>query len=184
MAADPERGATRGPVRPPVALAFATIGFGALAIFGLGMATLFTGEAVIAAPGLGFVPGAAGFVCAMLAFAGVLWASIGRADVAATQITAGDPGRPRAGGSRHPSYWGSAWAAVVCFVAYVGGVWLAALFTGTDLAVATGVAARLATSWFGLVIAVVAFVCAWSGIALVRTRARRPRWPWEDEFDE
>ncbi|WP_239066239.1 hypothetical protein [Microbacterium hibisci] len=198
MAADGEPGASSGPVRPIVALAFATIGFAALAIFGLGMTSLATGEDVIATPGLGQVPGIAGMVCALLAFAGGLWATIGRearradaatADGATAPQPAGPrmpagPGGPVDAGTRHPSYWGAAWTTAASFLAYVGGVWLGALFTGADLGVATSVAGRLATSWFGFAVAAAAFVSAWSGIALVRTRAHRPRWPWEDEFDE
>ncbi|NLP84397.1 hypothetical protein HF576_11080 [Microbacterium sp. CFH 90308] len=180
-----------GPVRPLTALAFATIGFVALAIFGLGMTSLATSEDVIATPGLGQIPGATGVALATLAFAGGLWAAIGRADRtdAATPAAAEAPRSPRGEdgsgpgrGARpgHPSFWGSAWTTLACFVAYVGGVWLAALVTGADLAVATAVAGRLATSWFGVAVAAAAFVCSWSGIALVRTRAHRPRWPWED----
>jgi len=166
MAGDAPQGSSQGPVRPPVALAFATAGFFALLIFGLGMTSLATGEDVIAAPGLGQVPGVAGVVCATLAFAGGLWAAIARA------------------GMRHPSYWGAAWTTAATFLAYLAGVWFGAVFTGADLGAATAVVGRLATSWFGLVIAAAAFVSAWAGVALVRTRARRPRWPWEDEFDE
>ncbi|HEY9307428.1 MAG TPA: hypothetical protein VIP82_06450 [Microbacterium sp.] len=175
MAGDGEGAASAGPVRPPIALAFATIGFVALTIFGLGMTSLILAEDVIATPGLGQIPGAAGVVCATLAFAGGLWAAIARA------------GSGPAGGSaaaRHPSYWGAAWTTAAAFLAYVGAVWFAAVFTGADLGVATAVAGRLATSWFGVSVAAAAFVSAWAGIALVRTRAHRPRWPWEDDFDE
>jgi hypothetical protein len=181
-----------GPVRPLTALAFATIGFVALAIFGLGMTSLAIGEDVIATPGLGQIPGATGVVLATLAFAGGLWAAIGRADRTDAAAPAGAEASRSQGvggggagvgvgaGAGHPSFWGSAWTTLACFVAYVGGVWLAGLATGADLAVATAVAGRLATSWFGVAVAAAAFVCSWSGIALVRTRARRPRWPWED----
>lgn len=181
-----------GPVRPVTALAFATVGFVALAIFGLGMTSLVASQDVIATPGLGQVPGIAGMVLATLAFAGGLWASIrgaGATDAAAPGETAESaPGAPRGGpgaaGPRHPSFWGAAWTTAACFVAYLAGVWLGAVFSGAGPGVAGGVVGRLATSWFGLVIAAAAFVCAWAGIALVRTRAHRPRWPWEDEFDE
>jgi hypothetical protein len=181
-----------GPVRPLTALAFATVGFVALAIFGLGMTSLATDEDVIATPGLGQIPGATGFLLATLAFAGGLWSAIGRADRTDAAASAGEQtprspglgaggsGSARGAGPGHPSFWGSAWTTLACYVAYVGGVWLAALVTGADLAVATAAAGRLATSWFGVAVAAAAFVCAWSGIALVRTRARRPRWPWED----
>jgi hypothetical protein len=185
MAGDGGADVSHGSVRPPLALAFATIAFAALTIFGLGMTSLATGEDVIATPGLGQVPGIAGIVCATLAFAAGLWVAIGRAegDAAARPPATGNA-TPRPIAPRHPSYWGAAWTTAGCFLAYIGGVWLGALFTGAELGVATGVAGRLATSWFGLVVAAAAFVCAWAGIALVRTRARRPRWPWEDEYDE
>ncbi|GAA5202297.1 hypothetical protein GCM10025773_25010 [Microbacterium jejuense] len=164
-------------MRPPVALAFATIGFAALVIFGFGMVSLSTGEDVIATPGLGQIPGIVGVILAVLAFAGGLWTSIANAGErvdAAAPAASGDRGR------RHPSFWGVVWTTAAAFLAYVGGVWFGAVATGADLAVATGVAGRLATSWFGAVVAGAAFVSAWAGIALVRTRAHRPRWPWED----
>lgn len=179
-----------GQVRPVTALAFATLGFVALAIFGLGMTSLATSQDVIATPGLGQIPGISGMVLATLAFAAGLWASIrGAGSATASGASADDatgvPGTGRSAvGPRRPSFWGAAWTTAACFLAYIGGVWLGAVASGAGPGVAGGVAGRLATSWFGLVIAAAAFVCAWSGIALVRTRAHRPRWPWEDEFDE
>ena len=164
-------------MRPAVALAFATIGFVALTIFGLGMVSLAIGEDVIATPGLGQLPGIVGVILAVLAFAGGLWASIGKAG---ERADAAAPAGPGDRGGRHPSFWGVLWTTAAAFLAYIGGVWFGAVATGTDLAVATGVAGRLATSWFGVVVAGAAFVSAWAGIALVRTRAHRPRWPWED----
>ena len=161
MSRDPQ--AEGGPVRPLTALAFATTGFIALAIFGLGMTSLILGEDVISTPGLGQLPGIVGMTAATLAFAAGLWAAVRRAPA---------------------SYWGAGWTAVAAFLGYVGGVWLGALFAGVDPAVATSVAGGLATSWFGAVIAASGFIAAWGGVALVRTHARRPRWPWEDEFDE
>ncbi|MFC8682479.1 hypothetical protein ACFT30_13235 [Microbacterium ureisolvens] len=198
MAGEGGAGAPQGPVRPVIALTFATTGFAALTIFGLGMTSLVTGEDVIATPGLGQIPGIVGVVCALLAFAGGLWAAIGRkpggADAATrggatAEATAAGAARAGAGasfdaGARHPSYWGAAWTTAASFLAYIGGVWFGAVFTGASLGVATSVAGRLATSWFGFAVAAAAFACAWAGIALVRTRAHRPRWPWEDEFDE
>lgn len=192
MTADGGGGPSQGPVRPAVALAFATVGFIALAIFGLGMTSLFVGEDVIATPGLGQIPGITGMVCATLAFAGGLWAAIARARSGTDAAPLGGapasaptrPGQATGAAPRHPSYGGAAWTTAASFLAYVGGVWLAAVVTGAGLGVATAVAGRLATSWFGVVVAAAAFVSAWSGIALVRTRAHRPRWPWEDEFDD
>jgi hypothetical protein len=171
--------------------------FAAFTIFGLGMTSLATGEDVIEAPGLGQVPGIVGVVLAVVVFAGGLWAAIAHADdtrdaaAPAGAVDAGPAGPAAVGaGARagreagHPSFWGSAWTTAACFLAYIGGVWLGAVLSGVDVGVATAVAGRLATSWFGVAVALAAFVCSWAGIALVRTRARRPRWPWEDEFDE
>jgi len=152
-----------GPVRPLVALAFATAAFIALLIFGLGMVSLAIGEAVIEVPGLGQLPGILGTILTTAAFAGTLWAAVRR---------------------RSPTYWGAVWTAGACYLAYVVGVWFGAVVTGSDLAAAGSAAGRIATSWFGVVVAAAALVAAWGGIALVRTRSQRPRWPWEDEFDE
>jgi hypothetical protein len=160
---DADRRGLGGPVRPPVALAFALIGFVALMIFGLGMTSLATDEDVIAAHGLGQFPGILGPIVAAGAFAGATWSAVRRP---------------------HPSFWGALWATVAVYLAYLVGVGAGTLFAGADPLLALGVVGRLATSWFGAVVAAAAFVAAWGGIALVRTRTRRPRWPWERDEDE
>ena len=152
-----------GHVRPLTALAFATAAFIALLIFGLGMLSLAIGEDVIETPGLGQVPGILATVLATAAFAAGLWGAVRMP---------------------HPTFWGAAWTAAATFLAYLAGLWLGAVTTGADLAAAVAVVGRIATTWFGAVVAGAALVAAWGGIALVRTQARRPRWPWEDEFDE
>ncbi|WP_374313903.1 hypothetical protein [Microbacterium sp.] len=152
-----------GPVRPVTALAFATAAFVALLIFGLGTTSLALNEDVVATPGLGQIPGITATVLATAAFATGLWAAVRR---------------PPA------SYWGAAWTSAATFLAYLAGLWFGAVATGAGLAVAGAITGRIATTWFGLVVAGAALVCSWGGIALVRTRAGRPRWPWEDEFDE
>src|SRR5688572_5887709 len=134
-----------GTVRPLTALAFATAAFVALLIFGLGMVSLATNEDVIATPGLGQTAGIVATTLTVAAFAGGLWAAVRRPQ---------------------PSYWGSAWTTAACFLAYTGGVWFGAVFTGVDLAVATAVTGRIATSWFGFAVAAAAFVSSWCGIAL------------------
>lgn len=147
-----------GGVRPPVALAFALIGFAALAICGLGVISLLLDADVIAVRGLGQLPGVAGMLLATAAFAGTLWRGLG---------------------SRHPSFWA---APVVALAAYLGelvGIVAGGLIAGTDPIAAIAAAGEVASSWRGLVVAVAALVSAWAGVALVRTRAGRPRWPWE-----
>ncbi|MDZ8170579.1 hypothetical protein [Microbacterium xanthum] len=151
-----------GPVRPGVAVVFATVGYLALLIFGLGMTSLIIDEAVIAQPGLGQAPGAVAVAASLAAFAAALFAVVRRADP-----------RPRS----------APVIAAVTGLAYLVGLWVTALGTGAGLGSATGVAARVATSWFGLVVLVAAVLSAWAGIELARTRSARPRWSWEDEDD-
>ncbi|WP_442574696.1 hypothetical protein ACSBPH_12705 [Microbacterium sp. F51-2R] len=158
-----DRPPEHGHVRPLVALGLVTAAFGALVICGLGVTSLLLDQDVIAVPGLGQVPGVIGTIFAIGAFALVVWLAIRRPQ---------------------PSYWSAALAAVVTLLAYPLGVWFGAVVTGADLAAAAGAAGAVVTSWFGLVIALAAFACAWAAVALVRTNARRPRWPWEDPDDE
>ena len=161
MAATPD--SSGGPVRPIVALGLATLAFVALLIFGLGMVSLALGADIVETPGLGQIPGILATALTTGAFALALWVAVRR---------------------QHPSFWGALWAALACYVVYVVTIWISVAGTGAGLAVATDVAGRIATTWFGAVVAATAAIAAWGGIALVRTRAHRPRWPWEDEFDE
>jgi hypothetical protein len=162
MTGAPERPES-GPVRPPVALAFALIGFVALAIFGLGMTSLALDADVIAVPGLGQVPGVIGMLSAAAAFALALWVGL-RAP--------------------HPSFWTAPIAALAAALAEAFGVLVGAVATGADLAAAVAAAGGVAVGWVGVVIAGAALVAAWSGVALVRTRSSRPRWPWERDDPE
>ena len=164
-----ERREPGGGVRPLTALGLATATFVALLIFGLGMVSLALSEDVIATPGLGQIPGILATACATAGFAGALWATIRRT---------------RTDDAYQPSFWGAAWTAATSYLAYVAAIFVGAVATGADLAVAAAVAGRIATTWFGVVVAAAALIAAWGAIALVRTRAQRPRWPWEDEFDE
>lgn len=152
-----------GPVSPLVALGLATVSFVALLIFGLGMTSLALNIDIVATPGLGQVPAIVATALTVVAFGLSLWLALRR---------------------QHPSYWNALWTALACVLVYIGALWLGALIAGADLAVAASVAGRIATTWFGVVIAATAAIAAWGGIALVRTRSQRPRWPWEDEFDE
>ena len=155
-----------GPVRPLVALVFATVAFIALLIFGFGMLSLLLDADVVEAPGLGQIPGVIATLTGGGAFAGVLWLSIRSA--------------PRV----QPPFWGALWTAVASALGYIVGLWGGAVLVGADLAAAAAASGRIATSGFGLVVAGAGAAAAWGGIALVRARNGRPRWPWEDEFDE
>lgn len=141
-------------------LALSVIVFVALVIFGLGMTSLLLDQEVIATPGISPVPGAVAVAVAGIGFGVTLWAAF-RAD--------------------RPTYWAALWAAVVVVLAHLASLWLTALITGTTVAVATGVVGDVLLGWVSPVIAAAAFVTAWGAVAIARTAASRPRWPWEDE---
>lgn len=153
----PQGGSAPG-VTPPVATAFAVVGFFALLIAGFGMLSLFSGAEVLPVTGLGQAPGIVGAALATIAFTATMWLALRRP---------------------HPSYFAAGVAVVVTFLAYLLGIVLGAVVGGVDLARAASAVGGFATSWFAVVLASAALIAGWSGVALVRTRADRPRWPWE-----
>ena len=160
--ADPAN-SSGGPVRPLVALGLATVAFIALLIFGLGMVSLVLNADIVEAPGLGQLPGVFATTLTTAVFALVLWLVLR---------------------TRHPRYRGAVVTAIACYLAYVIGIWLGILVASGEFATAAQVAGRIATTWFGLSVVGAAALSAAGAIALVRTRFDRPRWPWEDQFDE
>ncbi|MCK6079122.1 hypothetical protein KZX37_00645 [Microbacterium sp. EYE_5] len=148
-------------VRPPVAAFFATVGFAALAICGFGFTSLLTDTDVLATPGLGQGAGIGAMLLAALAFA----------------LTA-------LGATRRGRYPAVIWVTVATLGGYLLGVVLGGALTGVDIARAIGAAGTFAVSWYTVVLVVAAVIAAWAGIALVRTRASRPEWPWERGDDE
>ncbi|MDD7945572.1 hypothetical protein PUW79_13095 [Microbacterium sp. NE2HP2] len=152
-----------GGMRPGLATAFAVVGFGALAICGLGILSLVTGQDVVAVRGLGPIPGAVGFGAAVIAIAATL----------ATVLRV-----PR------PSYAISVPVGIVALLSYLAGLVVAALLVGVDAARALAAAGGFAVSWFGVLLVAAAAISGWTAVALVRTRATPPRWAWERDEDE
>ncbi|MFI8632573.1 hypothetical protein ACIGEP_08270 [Microbacterium sp. NPDC077663] len=148
-------------VARPIAAFFATIGFAALAICGFGFTSLLTDTDVIAEPRLGQGAGITAMLLAGVVFAATVFGAIRRA-----------------------RYAGAVWVMVATVAAYLVGVVLGGILTGADPALALGVAGEFALSWYALVLAATAAVAAWAGIALGRTRASRPEWPWEREDED
>ncbi len=146
-----------------VALGLATAGFIALLIAGLGVTSLVLDADVIDVPGLGQIPGIVGTAATTAVFALSLWIALRR---------------------RHAVLRGAVVTMVLATLAYVAGVWFGALLAGAELGAAGDAASGVLFSWFSVVIAASAFGSAAAGIALVRTDAQRPRWRWEDPFDE
>ena len=152
-----------GGLRPGLATAFAVVGFGALAICGLGVTSLLTGTDVVAVRGLGPVPGAVGFAAALLAVAVGIATGLRRT---------------------HPSYLLAVPVGLGAVIAYLAALTVAAWAVGVDPARAVAAAGEFALSWFALVLLVAAAAAAWTGVALVRTRAHPPQWRWERDDDQ
>lgn len=144
-------------------LVLATIGFFALAIFGLGALSVATDADIIEVPGLGPVPGAAGMLTAMVVFAVMLWSALRRPE---------------------PSFISTVAISLTSALGHLAAVWIAVLIATGGLITATAVAGDLVRGGASIVLLVAAAVAGWCGIALRRTRTRQPRWPWERDDDE
>ena len=138
-----------------------TARFIALLIFGTGMASLLTETDVITAPGFGQLPGVVGVVVATIAFIATIAPPVLR-------------GNPR--------YSAAFWAAIACYLAYLAGIFVAATLGGADPALAASVVARLATFWYGPIVALSAAIAAVGVLSITQAREhgiRGARWPWE-----
>lgn len=144
-------------------IALTVTGFVAMTVAALGLLSLATDGDVIDTPGLGPLPGVIG----VAAVAGLLIATLAR--------MLRHP---------HPSYMSALWIGLAAYVVYPGAVAVSAAIGGTGSAVAIAVAGDLAIGWPAPTVALCAAATVWAAVALRRTRSVRPRWPWEDEFDE
>lgn len=154
----------RGPVPAGVSAVLATvmttIAFFALSVFGLGALSIATDADVIAVPGLGQAPGVMGMVAAVAVFAGILWLAV------------------RIAHPRFRSVWTIALGSALAHLIIVG---IASLIVTGEFVTALAVMGGLVTGGASLVVLVAAAVAGWAGVALRRTRASRPRWPWEKD---
>ena len=130
---------------------------------GLGAVSVLTDADIIAVPGLGPVPGVTGMLAAVVAFALMLWSTLRR---------------------QHPSFVATIAIALVAALAHLAGVWAAVLIGVGNVIIATAVADDLVRGGGSAVLLLAAAIGAWGGIAVRRTRAARPRWPWEGDEDE
>ncbi|WP_091029512.1 hypothetical protein [Microbacterium oxydans] len=143
-------------------MVLATIGFFALAVFGLGALSVATDTDIIAVPGLGQAPGAIGMLSAVIVFALMLWSTLRRGN---------------------PSYVATVAIALLAGITHLAAVWITVLIGSSDLVIATAVAGDLVRGGVSAVLVVAGLIAAWGGIALRRTRAEHPRWPWERDDD-
>ncbi|MCK8478529.1 hypothetical protein [Microbacterium aurugineum] len=144
-------------------MVLATISFFALAVFGLGALSVATDTDTISTPDLGQIPGVVGMLAAVVAFAVLLWVTLR---------------------TRRPSFVSTITIALVTVLAHLAVVWFAVLLGTSDIVIATAVAGDLVRGGVSAVLLVAALIAAWGGIALRRTRAEHPRWPWERDEDE
>ncbi|WP_226531398.1 hypothetical protein [Microbacterium paraoxydans] len=141
----------------------ATISFFALAVFGLGALSVATDADIISAPGLGQAPGVLGMLAAVVAFGVLLWVTLR---------------------NRRPSFVSTITIALVAVLAHLAVVWFVVLLGTSDIVIATAVVGDLVRGGASAVLLAAALIAAWGGIALRRTRAEHPRWPWERDEDE
>ncbi len=150
------------PHHPGRAALVAIVLFLALAIAGLGVASLLLDESVIAAPGLGQLPGVLALAAAGAAVSLASRRGVGRGGILTTVIT----------------------ATAGAYLTYVLVLGLVVAAVSSDLGRALAVAGRAATAWPGLVVAGSA-LCAsalglWAGAGTTDTA----QWPWEREDPE
>lgn len=141
-----------------------TIGFFALAVFGLGALSVVTDAEIIEVPQAGQAPGIVGMIVAVAVFAAVLYLAV--------RIN-------------HPKFR-SVWAiSIATAFGHMLAAGIGALAVTGDFVNAMAVMGELITGGASLVVLVAAAIAGWAGVALRRTRAKRPRWPWErDDLDE
>ncbi|WP_251050561.1 MULTISPECIES: hypothetical protein [unclassified Microbacterium] len=141
----------------------ATIGFFALAVFGLGAVSLLTDADLIAMPGLGPAPGVIGMLSGIVAFAAMSWSTLR---------------------TPHPSFTSAFAIALVTGLVHLVGIWLAVMIGSGNAVIATAVAGDFVRGGASVALLLAAAIAAWGGIALRRTKAAQPRWPWERDEEE
>ena len=118
---------------------------------------------IIAVPDLGQAPGVVGMLVAVVAFGLMLGSTLRR---------------------RRPSYVATIAIALVAALLHLVTVWIVVLVGDGDIVLATAVAGDLVRGGASAVLLVAGLIAAWGGIALRRTRAEHPRWPWERHDEE
>lgn len=141
-----------------VAAAFPTAAYGALLICVLGFVTLWNDAPVIDVGGVGVVPVMLAAVAAVAAFFLVLLRALRPVRPAYTVVIA---------------------VALAATLVHLAALWLLSVAFGADAAASTAAAAASVAGWSSPSFVLLAVVCAWAGVALRRTEAGRPRWPWE-----
>lgn len=147
-------------VSAALATVMTTVGFFAIAVLGLGILSAVTDRDIISFPGLGPVPGVVGMIGAIVVFAGLTSLAV------------------RMKQPRFRSVWT---IAIMTGLGHLLTVGVAVLVNTGEFVDALSVMSGLVTGGASAVLTAVAAVAGWVAVALRRTRASRPRWPWENE---
>lgn len=159
--ADP-RGTEPAGVSAFLALVIGFVGFAALAILGLGMLSFFADIDIISVPGLDWWPAIVAMIVAIAVFCWMLWPTLSRGRASFLAVPA---------------------VALVAAFAHLAALWLAALLSGAGMTAALIAASQLITRGSSVVVLLAAAIGAWVAVALRRTRAGAPHWPWEDRAE-
>ena len=146
-----------------LALVIGFVGFATLSILGLGMLSYFRDIDILSVRGLDWWPAIVAMILAIVAFCWMLWPTLVRTRASFLAVPA---------------------VALVTAVAHLVALWLAALLSGVGTASALSAVSQLVTRGSSLVVLLAAAVGAWVSIALRRTRAGAPHWPWESDDAE
>lgn len=141
-----------------LATVMATIGFFALAVFGLGALSVATDADIISIPGLGQAPGVIGMIIAVAVFLGLVWLAV------------------RIKQPLYRSFWTVSIATTLAHLLAVGVV---AAIAATEFVTGLAVMGQLVTGGASLVILATAAVASGAAVALRRTKSKQPKWPWE-----
>lgn len=152
--------ASSAQVPTPALVSFASVTYLALVVAGLGFGSLIIDDDVITTTGVSLIAAYVAAGISILAFAGFL---------------VGPARRER------PSYWFAGSTAIGTAAIHALTLGLAALFSTGDLGIVGGVLSETLTGWVAPMILVAALISSWAALAVRRTAAGRPRWPWEDE---
>ncbi|WP_309066771.1 hypothetical protein [Microbacterium sp.] len=156
------RGQTPSGVSAPLALVIGVVCFLALAILGLGMLSYFANVDIISVEGIGLWPGILGMAVAIAVLAGMLWSQVRRG---------------------HPAFPPVLLTALLTALTHLAAVWVFAA-GAAGIVHASAAVSQLVVRGSSVVVLLAAAVAAWIAVALRRTRARPPHWPWESENDE
>lgn len=144
----------------PLLVALASIVYLAMLVAGLGVASAITDEDIISTPGVSIVAAYAAAAAAIAAFALLLVGPVSR---------------------EKSSYWSAASTAIGCAGIYTIALAIGVFVSSADLSLMGSVLSEVLVGWVVPVVLGSAFVVAWGTIAMRRTEAKPPHWPWEDE---